>query len=107
MGTQLSLPPLQHRHTTTDSLFTQHDIEQALQAASQAGRSHTHPVPTWNPSRHGTHVASVAAGRPTPHFIGGIAPNAKLLVVIPRAIESIPYIAALGFIAEYAKSRWS
>ena len=37
-----------------------------------------------DPRHHGTHVASIAAGQATPKFYGGIAPEAKILVVIPR-----------------------
>jgi subtilisin family serine protease/CheY-like chemotaxis protein len=32
---------------------------------------------------HGTHVASIAAGRATDHFAGGVAHSAKIAVVIP------------------------
>jgi endonuclease G len=64
---------------------------------------------------HGTHVASIAAGRPTPDFFGGVAPAAKLLVVIcgndtvPSKPNSLGYSAshllALEFIKNYALER--
>jgi subtilisin family serine protease len=38
---------------------------------------------TVHPQEHGTHVASIAAGRPVGSFFGGIAPEAKIVVVIP------------------------
>jgi endonuclease G len=38
---------------------------------------------------HGTHVASIAAGRATAHFAGGVAPEAHILLVIP-AMETLP-----------------
>ena len=43
------------------------------------------PVPPAlrDPNRHGTHVASIAAGRPAGMFAGGIAPESRLLLVIP------------------------
>jgi endonuclease G len=37
-----------------------------------------------DPQMHGTHVASIAAGRKVGKFGGGIAPEAKILLVIPR-----------------------
>src|SRR5262249_49719511 len=33
---------------------------------------------------HGTHVASIAAGRPGRHFAGGVAPEALIVMVKPR-----------------------
>jgi len=37
-----------------------------------------------DPRHHGTHVASIAAGQGTSKFYGGMAPEATILVVIPR-----------------------
>ena len=37
-----------------------------------------------DPEHHGTHVTSIAAGRATGKFSGGVAPEAKILVVISR-----------------------
>jgi subtilisin family serine protease len=36
---------------------------------------------------HGTHVASIAAGRKVRGFSGGVAPEAKLVIVIPKVIS--------------------
>lgn len=51
---------------------------------------------------HGTHVASIAVGRPCGEFAGGVAPHARLLVVIARSGEATGYseahLAALDFI---------
>jgi endonuclease G len=51
---------------------------------------------------HGTHVASIAVGRKGLHFAGGVAPEAKLLVVIASSDQPTGYsdahIAALSFI---------
>jgi subtilisin family serine protease len=51
---------------------------------------------------HGTHVASIAAGRKVGAFAGGVAPEARLLVVIADGQSPIGYssshVAALAFI---------
>lgn len=59
---------------------------------------------------HGTHVASIAAGRACgSDFAGGVAPEAELLVVVTKASEptgfSAAYMAALKFIDRTAGSR--
>lgn len=59
-----------------------------------------------DPNGHGTHVASIAAGRAAGNFAGGVAPDAKLLVVVsgaggPRGYE-MSNIEALGFIDKFA-----
>jgi len=55
---------------------------------------------------HGTHVASIAAGRETVDFGGGVAPDAKLAVVIPTTGEPLGYsnalLGALRFIDQLA-----
>jgi subtilisin family serine protease len=37
-----------------------------------------------DPGGHGTHVASIAAGRKGSKFLGGVAPQSKIVVVIPK-----------------------
>jgi endonuclease G len=59
---------------------------------------------------HGTHVASIAAGRACgSDFKGGVAPEAELLVVVPKSNEPTGYsdafIAALEFIDWKAGTR--
>lgn len=59
-----------------------------------------------NDDGHGTHVASIAAGRAAGAFAGGVAPEARLLVVISGATGAIGYskchINALDFIDRIA-----
>ena len=49
------------------------------------------------PCRHGTHVASIAAGRPVADFVGGVAPEAKIVVVIPNTNYSPGSPLSLGY----------
>ena len=59
-----------------------------------------------NVDGHGTHVASIAAGRKVGGFFGGVAPEAKLLLVIAKADGEIGYsmshFEALAFINQVA-----
>jgi subtilisin family serine protease/tetratricopeptide (TPR) repeat protein len=62
-----------------------------------------------NKDGHGTHVASIAAGRAVGNFKGGVAPAASLLVVISSSDQPTGYsdshIAALKFIDQVATDR--
>ena len=57
---------------------------------------------------HGTHVASIAAGRKVGTFFGGVAPEAQLLIVISKGDQPTGYsdahLAALSFIDQMAES---
>ncbi len=59
-----------------------------------------------NDSGHGTHVASIAGGRAVGDFAGGVAPDAKLLIVVSGGSGPIGYsqshIEALAFIDGFA-----
>jgi endonuclease G len=59
-----------------------------------------------NDSGHGTHVASIAGGRAAAKFAGGVAPEAKLLIVVSAGSGLIGYsqshIEALAFIDAFA-----
>lgn len=78
-------------------------------ATAIAGYVKTQQVPASlgrDPDGHGTHVASIAVGRPAGQFTGGVAPEAQLLFVIadPRNPlgYSVEHVAALNFIAKVA-----
>jgi subtilisin family serine protease len=68
-----------------------------------------------DPRHHGTHVASIAAGQQTSKFYGGMAPEARILVVIPRIRVnphdpfsigySTSHVDALSFIESEANQR--
>ncbi|WP_347278214.1 S8 family serine peptidase [Leptolyngbya sp. FACHB-541] len=56
-------------------------------------------------SGHGTHVTSIAAGKPGTHFLGGIAPEAKIVVVkidLSRGVEA-SHGNALKYIKDFTE----
>jgi endonuclease G len=59
-----------------------------------------------NEGGHGTHVASIAGGRAAGEFAGGVAPDAKLLIVVSGGSGPVGYsqthIDALAFIDRFA-----
>jgi endonuclease G len=59
-----------------------------------------------NDHGHGTHVASIAGGRAAGNFAGGVAPDAKLLIVVSGGSGPIGYsqshIEALTFVDAFA-----
>jgi subtilisin family serine protease/pimeloyl-ACP methyl ester carboxylesterase len=73
------------------------------------------PGPGGSTGGHGTHVASIAAGRAVGTFGGGMAPEARLVVAIPDMKTtppnppslgySVSHQAALEFLLAYRKSR--
>lgn len=69
----------------------------------------TVPASLKDAAGHGTHVASIAAGRKVGNFIaGGVAPDAQLLIVISKGDQPTGYsdahVAALSFIDQMAES---
>src|SRR5262249_48083039 len=60
------------------TLYTPADIQSFISGAGQT------PPALRDPKQHGTHVASIAAGRATGLLANGMAPRARLVVVIPN-----------------------
>jgi endonuclease G len=91
------------------TLHTQDDINRYI-AIGKVGKKLA-----IEPNCHGTHVASIAAGSAcaSPGFAGGVAPEAKLVIVVARIDPetgspnslgySIPHLAALNFIRSVAQ----
>lgn len=62
---------------TNGTLYVQSEIQVMVNRG-------TAPSALRDSGLHGTHVASIAMGRPVAAFAGGVAPEAKLIVVIPH-----------------------
>lgn len=92
---------------STGRLYTAADI------ASFVGGATTPPSSLRDPEEHGTHVAGIAAGRAVGALPDGMAPEARLVVVIPNLVpiqgapQSVGYssshIEALDFLHHVAK----
>ena len=103
-------PPSQagfHSSLSDGRLYTQKEITEMLPNGPIPGRLRDRNFDANDINvGHGTHVASIAAGRETINFGGGVAPEAKLAVVIPTTDEPLGYskalIGALQFIDELA-----
>ncbi|MCI5210223.1 MAG: hypothetical protein D3910_15845, partial [Candidatus Electrothrix sp. ATG2] len=90
-------------------LYTQDEIEQFMRDGSVGSHSKLRD----GSSRHGTHVSGIAAGRAVGMIGDGVAPEAKLVVVIPRLeIEkgdprsigySVTHLDGLLFLKEVAQ----
>lgn len=72
---------------------TEHDINNYIQNGSVP------PGLRRIVAGHGTHVTSIAAGRPIPEsdFLGGIAPEASIIVVIPQLTVGVKSPMSLGY----------
>jgi subtilisin family serine protease len=55
------------------------------------------PPSLRDPLKHGTHVASIAAGRAAGPFSGGLAPEARIIVVIPDMVTEPGDPRSLGY----------
>jgi subtilisin family serine protease len=64
--------------TSYGTLYSESDINKFIYRGSVS------PNLGRDAEGHGTHVTSIAAGRKTGKFTGGVAPEARILVVIPR-----------------------
>ena len=92
---------------STGTLYTEADISAFIQ-----GDPNAVPNSLRDPEEHGTHVASIAAGRAVGTFSGGIAPESGIVVVIPNMTTdpadppslgySNSHVDALAFLAAFA-----
>jgi endonuclease G len=104
-----------NRQTRIVAIWDQRDETGPRPAGFDYGTHHTHadiqkyvtdgktPAALGrNDNGHGTHVASIAAGRAVGDFFGGVAPESRLLVVIAKSDGDIGYsnahLDALAFI---------
>ncbi len=102
-------------HTRIVGIWDQRDETGPRPAGFDYGTHHSHgdiqryltegKTPTAlgrNDNGHGTHVASIAAGRAVGNFFGGVAPESRILVVIAKSDGDIGYskahLDALAFI---------
>jgi subtilisin family serine protease len=72
-------------------LYQAADIQQMIDGQSQT------PLALRDPQKHGTHVASIAAGRSAGAFAGGMAPKSKIVVVIPDMVTSPGDPPSIGY----------
>lgn len=101
MSSDLQIPEI----TPFGTKYTQDQIQDYIQTGMV-------PPNLRDNKGHGTHVASIAAGRPGGSFSGGIAPDAKIVVVIPNIQTrpndncslgySLSHVAALEYIKSVA-----
>ena len=80
---------------TYGRLYLQTEIQNFINAHKSSGAAP--PLSLRDPEEHGTHVASIAAGRPVGNCPSGMAPEAKLIVVIPAMITETGQAPSLGY----------
>ncbi|WP_370193861.1 MULTISPECIES: S8 family serine peptidase [Aurantimonas] len=81
---------------STGTLHLATDIQQMIDAAS-SGAAQPHWMMRDGKDGHGTHVAGIAAGRKLPNIGPGMAPEARLVVVIPNQIAAQGDPNSLGY----------
>jgi endonuclease G len=81
---------------TRGTLYQFNDIQTFINNDLIIGNNTT-PSVLRDPNGHGTHVASIAAGRAVGSFYGGVAPEARIVVVIPDLKTTPGNPVSLGY----------
>ena len=80
------------------------DIQSYVDKAKALPAALAAPLSGRDPRAHGTHVASIAAGRATSEFKGGMAPAAGIVMVIPKMRTSPNDRYSIGYSSSHVEA---